>query len=144
MCFCRRLIKRSRNTKPVVLKATKSSSLCWKRQERVPPVVKARFQFHYKIPRCHTTTHMWLSFTCHLRVVSQCQKPKFFILYKEDSSIVREVESMAIWHVVVRVTVGRKIITFPRFPSRRGKLLKLFVSSPVLPSSSGGRCPYGL
>ena len=42
MCFCRRLIKRSRNTKPVVLKATKSSSLCWKREERVRTVVKAR------------------------------------------------------------------------------------------------------
>ena len=67
---------------------------------------------------------MWLSFTCYL------------VLYEECSSIVQEeVESMAIWHVVVRVTVGRKIITFPRFPSRRGKLLKLFVSSPVLPSS---------
>ena len=42
LCFCRRLIKRSRNTKPVVLKATKSSSLCWKRKERVRTLVKAR------------------------------------------------------------------------------------------------------
>ena len=43
---------------------------------------------------------------------------------------------MAIWHVVVRVTMGRKIITFPRFASRRGScsnyLFRLLSSHPPL------------